>query len=295
MAGERDHIVDYIVDRAQYYDVLALQEVHCSDEQFTGRFVSVKEPGHRPGPVDLKLGNRLIERLKKTHRITFVPHFKCTALHDYEATDLPVQYGNMLLVNKKRVQILRNGVEIIHGNGGLNTERLLREGTDVIGRAAARTANVVTIMVGKSVLTIAAVHGLHSRLGKIDTAARFAQSGQIARAIASQRSVLKLSRENPATMVIGDLNYTSSMEALEKLLSDTNAFGIDGGSNLNAEFSITDGRSKWYPADKPTREAGFVLVSKATRALVADCTANPRVPSDHAEFDVTLNTSPGTH
>ena len=292
-AGQRDHIVDFIVDLAHTFDYLVLHEVHVSNDSQTERFVPPRSPGHRPGPLDLKLGNRLMDRLKTTHRYMFAPHFNVTALHDYEATDLPVYYGNLVLI-KRQVAIVRNEVALIYGIGNVNTETLHRETGHVTGRAGSRKANVTTIDTGYGHVTVAGVNGLHSRAGKIDSPARNAQSSQIAAVIAQQRKLLKLSGDEPHSLVLGDLNLTSENDALRKLLENPSAFGFSRGINLNDQFNITNTRTKWYPKSKSSREANFALASVGLAEQVTKYVVQRKTPSDHGYTDLTIEKKPGT-
>lgn len=292
-AGQRDHIVDFIVALAHTFDYLVLHEVHVSNDSQTERFVPPRSPGHRPGPLDLKLGNRLMDRLKTTHRYMFAPHFNVTALHDYEATDLPVYYGNLVLI-KRQVAVVRNEIALIYGFGNVNTETFYHETGQVTGRAGSRKANVTTIDTGYDLVTVAGVHGLHSRAGKVDSPARNAQSSQIAAVIAQQRKLLKLGTENPCSLVLGDLNLTSENDALQQLLENPSAFGFNHGVNLNDRFKITDTRTKWYPKSKPSREANFALASAGLAERVTSYGVQRKTPSDHGYTDLTIEKKPGT-
>lgn len=292
-AGNRDYIVNFIVELADSCDYLVLHEVHVSSDKQLERFVTTRSPGHRPGPLDLKLGNRVQERLKTSHHMMFAPHFRVTALHDYEATALPVYYGNLVLI-KRSVTVLRNEVAMIYGIGDINGEIRHKETGFVTGRAGSRKANVTTIDTGYGPLTIAGVHGLHSRAGKVDSPARMAQSAQIGHAIASQRKRLKLPTDDPLSLVIGDLNLTSTNEALKQLQENQSAFGLHAGVNLNHEYKIVDTRTKWYPKTKPSREASFALVSQPLRGSVESYQINTKVCSDHGLGELVIAKRPGT-
>jgi endonuclease/exonuclease/phosphatase family metal-dependent hydrolase len=293
-AGKVDHVVDFIVGLAFEYDYLALQEVHVSHDSLGQRFVAPRTPGHRPGPLDIKLGNRIIERVKKTHRYAFAPHFAKPALHDYEMTELPVMYGNLELIRRDTVTVARSEVGMIYGTGEINTEVVHPESNCVTGRPASRKANITTLVTRNGPLTIAAVHGVHSRLGKTDIPARSHQTVQIAHAVNSQRKRLKLLAQPPRVLVIGDLNLTSQNETFIELLHHPRVFGDTPGINLNQEFGISDTRTKWYPKSKTVREADFALVAAAVRPEIGYYGVNQSVPSDHALLELTLTTMPGT-
>ena len=282
-------VVDFIAEEAGEFDIFGLYEVHCKRSTHPERFAMPRNPKGRPGPLDLELGDRLIARLKRTHRHLYVGNFTTSALHDCEASLIPVDYGNLVFI-RREVQIQGTVRSYIYGMGELNTEdRETRR-----GRIASRRAIGLTVALGNHNLTMLFVHGVWSKHGKIDMPARLVQSSNMAKAIIAQRRRLKLDVVNPATLIMGDLNYTSDLKAMEFLLDHKDAFGNQRGINLNSEFGILNTRTRHYPWDKPTREANFALVSQLTNQFVENYDSNDQVPSDHALLRLTLNTSPGT-
>jgi endonuclease/exonuclease/phosphatase family metal-dependent hydrolase len=102
---------------------------------------------------------------------------------------------------------------------------------------------------------------------------------------------LNLTPTSGHILIVGDLNYTSDLEAMSSLLSNKDAFGADLGVNLTPNI---DSRTEWYPADKPTREANFVLGSSgAAHRIISIKIENKNVHSDHAYFEVIYNILPG--
>lgn len=274
-----DLVLDYLCDQATQLSIFALQEVHKSYRAVSQRFVTMRSSGHRPGPIDVELGNHLQQRLKKSHRVYFHSHF-AGAYHDYERApdQTKIAYGNMLLV-QRQVKILKQTTgHLIYGNLNLNTE------TGISGRPAARAMQIVTVMHNNVAITIGNVHGLHSRKGKGDLPARHAQSANIGHAVRLHQVAMN---PKPPVILIGDFNYVSSQEALVSLLKRREAFGEDEGFNLNAIYNVTDTRTQWYPETKLHREANFALVSQRLVSQVTNLRAiRQLVPADHARLEV---------
>ncbi len=286
--GSPNAVVEYIVSEASHHDFFYLNEVHYARKPLKKRFVETEKMGHRIGQIDLELGNRVEELVSNTHKVWFSSHFTANALHDRQESKLPVQYGNMLLVKKGVAASKNPRTFYLYGNGQLNNEDW-QGGRFYGGRPGCRVGHTFTLQVGKKVLILVFVHGLWSKQGKIDITPRRIQNTQIAAAIRQAQSGLRLREKH--VLLIGDLNYTSQMECLEDLLAKSE-FGAGGGVNLNAEFGITDTRTKWYPADKPSREADFAIASQNLLPFVEEYSLYRQAPSDHAQQTVVLNFAP---
>lgn len=292
IAGQKDEFIDYLVSLARSLDILCLQEVHFYRIQPKVRFHHSKEPKGRPGPLDLELGNRLVERLKKTHHWYFTSHFE-NAYHDCEATDERISYGNLVFIKKGFKPIAYNSHPIYSLNK-LNDERVAPD-KGIGGTPASRSAQIFTVMFDNEPITIEHVHGLWSRSGKVDIPARTAQSAAIKHGVTQHRRILKLDMNDPAVLIIGDLNKTSAMKTLQEILAPHGAFGMNPGLDLNKgqpdNFNrpiITDTRTKWYPSGTNPREADYALVSQKLEALVHSYMVDPKVSSDHALLLLTL-------
>ena len=285
--GNCDHVVDFLVKAAHNHDILALSEVHVSGSPgSTPRFVCPRSPGHRLGPIDTELGNRLQARLEATHSFYYVAHFD-NALHDFEASTIPLQYGNVLLI-KKQMNVVLVEACTLHYNKELNSEQKLTNGT-YIGRSAARKALIATFMVRNVPITLLTPHGLYSKQGKVDLASRFAQNGQMGVNIDSHLRRFQRNQE-PHSIVMGDLNYAQPMMALENLLARKEIFGNTPGINMNAKYGIMDTRHPhWYPKSKPTREGNFLCVSSALLHYTNEFQVNYDTPSDHAMLTYSLS------
>lgn len=285
---EPEHVINYLVKQAKVHDIMGLYEVHMPRGQCSTRFANVLEPKGRLGLLDLELGERLTKRLKKTHLVEFVPHFTQTAFHDCEATDEPVDYGNLVLIKKELMRRpYKISIERVHifGTGHLNSECSVSNR----GRPASRNAIIMTVWFSGQPITILFVHGLWTRHGKVDMHARMAQSVYMIRAFTKHKRRHGIEDgTGGANIIIGDLNLTSTLEALKELITSQNIFGKSGGCNL---LEGVNTRTRFYPADKPTREANFVLVSNNIYPSVQSCTVDRDVPSDHAFIQLVLNLS----
>lgn len=288
---QTDNFVDFIVEEvSKDNDVVGLFEVHRTEDITAQRFINMRNPGHGNFPIDTHLENRLRARLSKTHALWYQPHFDttCRGYHDYEKTSLPIDFGNLLIIKKSVALHSKPTIHTLYGNGLISTEK------SHSGQPATRKALVVTVMVNDSPVTILTVHGLHSkRFGKTDCPPRLAQSNYIAQAIVRHQRNRKLhliEGGTTKTLIMGDLNKTSEMEATRLLLAKIEAFGGDYGVNLNTVYGYTNTRNLiFYPRNKPTFEANFAFVSKAVLDRVMDYRVISRVPSDHALLELTIS------
>ena len=286
--GKRDHVVDFLEAQVHDHDIFAISEVHFSGDLVEiPRFIHPKSPGHRPGPIDTQLGNRLKDRLEGTHAFHFVPHFS-GALHDCEKHNERLHYGNVLVVkNAIKVKLVEECT--LHHNPELNTEECLADGR-YSGSSAARKAFVMTFKMGNVPVTLLTPHGIWSRQGKVDLPARIAQNDQMAGAISRHLKRFQQNKE-PHTIIMGDLNYESNMKAVTDLCSRTEIFGKTPGTHTNKKHGITDTRHPvWYPRTKLFREADFIFVSKALERYEVSYRVEKRVPSDHAMLTYVVNT-----
>ncbi|MBY0537831.1 hypothetical protein K2P47_00345 [Patescibacteria group bacterium] len=293
LADTLDHeeaVVEYTTDLVRNCDLLGLYEVHRPRQEIDVRFVQPRAPKGRPGRIDVELLKRVERVVADTHSMEFVAHFGTTALHDCEATDLPVDYGNALFVRHSLLQRPYSFALdrfVVYGDGSLNSE----DSTTLKGRTASRKGMVATVQIGKEAVTIAFVHGLWTKKGKVDIPARTAQSACIAQGILHHRKRLNLNPKSGNILILGDLNYTSDLEAMAYLLHNEDAFGVGGGVNLTPHI---DSRTKWYPEDKPTREANFVLASApAAEKISTTHVENEEVPSDHGYTMTIYTIAPG--
>lgn len=277
-----NHIVDFIANLAHTHDVVHLQEVHRSTTPLEQRFVFPRLAKDEPAATDGELANRVAAQLTRSHRVFFTPHFVTTALHDREATTLPIYFGNLCLV-KKHLVLLQHHRGFGYGRGELNTE----DETTGRGQPAARAADVLTIAYGKHHLTILGKHGIWSKRGKSDIPARRAQNLGWKNLVQSHwRGIQVPAYRQPPLVSIGDFNYQSCNQVLHEFAAKTELFG-GGGAILNHHYNITDTRTTYYA--KSVREADFAIVSPQLLPLVRSFTANADVPSDHAVLSLELH------
>ena len=291
--SDPEAVIKFAIERTRQCDIIGLYEVHEFRRECTERFVQPRSAKGRAGRIDLEFLKRVAAAVSDTHKLEFVAHFNQTALHDCEATDLPVDYGNAILVRKRLYKLPHKVVIdrfLVYGVGDLNTE----DSVTLRGRPASRQGFLVTVQTDNQSLTVAFVHGLWTKRGKIDIPARLAQSTYIAQAIRHHRTRQNLRSDEMQTIVIGDLNYTSNLTAFQALLENPNAFGEGGGTNLTPNM---DTRTRWYPEDKPTRQANFIAASEAARVRILSkrIEQGEEVLSDHAYLELVYNNSPGTH
>lgn len=275
--GESEHVVDYVVEQAAKHDIIGLYEVHRPRRQCSVRFAGVAEPKGRPGRLDLELGERIHDRLKETHRIEFVSHFSETAFHDCEATDEPVDYGNMVLIKKELCRRpYKISTEHVHifGTGHLNSENKITGK----GRPASRNGIIVTTWFRGHPISILFAHGLWTMHGKVDIPARTAQSIYMANAFVRHRTHKGIEPVAGANILMGDLNLQTKLEAMRQIQERVDVFGPRGGVNLLPDM---DTRTDMYPADKATREANFVVISEQVVPWVQSCTLDKNARSDH--------------
>jgi hypothetical protein len=291
--SDPEAVIKFAVEVTRRCDIIGLYEVHKLRRAHTERYVQPRSAKGRVGRIDLEFLERVAAAVSDTHKLEFVAHFNQTALHDCEATDLPIDYGNAILVRKhlyKRPHKVVVDRFLVFGIGNLNTE----DSVTLRGRPASRQGFLVTVQTGNQSVTVAFVHGLWTRRGKVDMPARLAQSTYIAQAIHHHRTRQNLNSDEMQTIVIGDLNYTSNLTAFQALLENKSAFGEGGGTNLIPDM---DTRTKWYPEDKPTRQANFIVTSGASRVRILSqrIEQGDEVLSDHAYLELVYNNSPGTH
>lgn len=118
---------------------------------------------------------------------------------------------------------------------------------------------------GKNIV-VANFHGLWKKgFGKGDCGERFLQSQRLIEFVNSQACPVVL---------CGDFNLDPEAESMKFFERET------GMRNLVIEYGITDTRTRFYPASKPSRFADYVFVSPDINVL--DFKVMPDVISDHA-------------
>lgn len=280
--------VNFAVELAMGHDVMMFQEVPWSYSNNHPRFVNMKDPGHRPGPIDTRLGNLIAERLKATHFVSFAPHFKDFAYHDYEKTSSKVRTGNLLVV-KKAITILRLDDPWVYRQGELSNQKKWSKGCSTVnfGQPASRRMQILTVQLGQELLTIANFHGLHSRHGKnVPIPAHIAQSAGVITGF--NRHLKRLGDMKSSRLLMGDYNLTPGLPGYEMLRDSTDLWG-DKCLDLNVLWSINDTRTALYPKSKSVRVADYTLASADLRDKIISYVATENVPSDHKMLVLTLS------
>jgi hypothetical protein len=286
MVYNYNHVVKFLVETANKVDVFCLQEVHYSVRGGHQRFIDVEKPGHRIGPIDTHLGNRIEMSLCKTHHVFFTPHFNEFALHDYQSTDLPIQYGNMMII-KKGINIVRQSFYLTYGDGGLSSQ-VKRSKTTCTGQPASRRMQMMTMAVDGQLLTIANLHGLHSKLGKdVSVPAHLSQASQIKRGLIKHSNNRGIGLVDIPKLLVGDFNLVAGMAGFDKILEGFD-YSFGKGVDLNSKYGITDTRTALYPKDKAVRVADYAISSSWFVDKIVSYTTEENVPSDHKMLQLIL-------
>jgi len=258
------------------YDIVCLQELHSTMSQDIPRYVTPDNPNYPNRKIDTQLYQHLVDVAGVEFTSFFTPQME--GLHD-RSPYRGVQYGNALFVRKALpIQGFTGGM--VYGKvNQLNTEA---DG----GTPAGKSGQVVSIQHNGELLTIGHFHGFWSQNGKIDMPERLQQNAGIERLFVQHTM---LHPQQPQILLLGDLNYTSNMQALRNLVCSS-IFGHNGvrpgGVHLNNVYSITDTRTQQYK--KTVREADHVIASKLLDGKVSECWVDEDVPSDHAILHVYL-------
>ncbi len=275
-------IVDYIVELAHTHDIVSLNEVHYADD--TGkvpRFGRAPVQKDEIGPYHLTLGNEVREKLFRTHELYFTSNFECFAYHDRAAAEYPVKFGNLLIVRRKRLDEFSLRDQYCYGQGGLNTEVLVK-GMVVNGIPASRSMQVCSVLCGNHRFRLVFMHGIWTQRGKVDCPARVSQNARIGQGVLA--ATRNTAYETAPTILMGDLNYTSRLECFKDLLQHKDVFN-GTAVNLNAKAGITTTRTKFYTRYEP--EADFTLMSDWAESYV-DTYEVLDAPSDHMRLRLVL-------
>lgn len=261
-------LLEFVRARAHDIDVFCFQEVFRSIAPGIPAFANPTKKGHRMFSLYMRLYDALLCTLHATHDGYFAPqmykHF-----HDLETTPFEIQYGIAMFVRKTIPTIdVRSGM-------------ILREFSKMHdGKAASRAIQSFCLSTVEGRFIIAHFHGLWIPTGKHDTDERLSQSESVARFIQQQIArEVELSGSTPKVILGGDFNITSDSMSLRLL---RHAARKDGhlGIVQNHLFGIHDTRTAYYPKEKLTREADFVITSYDVVVQHLEALETP-VISDH--------------
>lgn len=251
-------------------DVIAFQEVHNAVSPHAPRYFMPKDPGKRTHPLRLHLYSELKQILGEKYKSYYVPHL--IGVHDLERCDFEGRYGQALFVhNRCQIEFFRS--DFVYGCfNQFNTEHKN-------GKPAGKAAAGVSLMFpsGQRVL-VSNVHGFWSRLGKVDMPERFEQNSGINHHLTRMKN---MAANIPLILCAGDLNYRSSLQALEDLRKQP-AFGYDGGVVLNHQFEVDCTRTKHYGKVEIEPEADFLLTCRNLAERAVYLKPDYEAPSDHA-------------
>jgi endonuclease/exonuclease/phosphatase family metal-dependent hydrolase len=262
--------------------VLCFQEVHCAYDNTVPKEIFPNDPGNRgSNPIRAQLYQEIAEALGPAWVGVFAPQL-VGYLHDTEACRYPVGYGQATFVRQSAER------QIIGQTFGSVYRQIGQANQEAFGGSpSSKSAIVTTLRVKGKIITICNVHGFWSVRGKQDMSERFNQNIGIANML--MREVSTHSNYQEANVILsGDLNYHSAMQALDHLRCQS-VFGVGNtGVNLNHQFLIDSTRTAHYPANKPSREADFIIASQALAPFVHRCWVDLNVPSDHGVLFVEL-------
>ncbi len=266
----------------QNVDAFMFQEVHYAHDDDVPVELFPNEPGNRgANPIRGRLHQEMATWFGPDYDGYFAPQIT-NYLHDLESTSHNVSYGQSLFVRRGadiRVRHLTKGC-VYRNFGDINEEA-------AGGKPAAKSMIAVTLeFAGKQTLTIGNVHGFWSSLGKIDMPERFVQNRGITSMLMQHNHCHTGGHTMAEILLIGDLNYTSQMQALANLRAEA-IFGVGGGIVLNHRHAIKDTRTKHYP--KETREADFAIISQQLDRRSTRFSVDADFPSDHAALVVEID------
>jgi len=253
--------VPYITDLARQADILCLQEVHKAHNIGVPERFMPKDPGGRTMPLNLHLFNQL----KRELEAQFDCYFACQLhgyLHDIEATEHDVSYGNAMFVRK--------GIGSIVYSETMPYKR--GEPANDGYTAAHKSAQATVIKQGFQHILISHTHGAWWTSNKGDVMPRREQFSNWSNWLSSLRA-----RHGCTDAVLcGDFNQTSDTDLIT-LMPYWEVFGTTPGRNLNAHHGITNTRTQHYK--KAIGEADYMYASPALDPVL---TIDHEVPSDHA-------------
>ncbi|HMA79180.1 MAG TPA: endonuclease/exonuclease/phosphatase family protein [Candidatus Paceibacterota bacterium] len=268
-----EELIPYLVKQSRSIDVFCLQEVHHALRlsNLSERKI-LPERGKRERRHLVTLFNNLQQVLRDSHIGIHSPVL--SGLHDLEGK--PSEFYDYGLATFTRIAARPETFR------ASMTHRVFGQYND--GKPASRAVVSFTSRLRGRHVLIAHMHGLWTRVGKIDTPERIMQSRRVAELIAAHRREESWGEELPVIFG-GDFNLTSECSALKRL-ENGRYFGPGGGESLTAKFGISDTRTANYK--KPERQANFVLASKV---LDAQLKVDYSAPSDHAALIVSIDES----
>ncbi|MBP9717211.1 MAG: hypothetical protein KBD44_00670 [Candidatus Pacebacteria bacterium] len=277
-SGGCDGFHPFIQQIAEKSSFLALQEVHDALAPMPDTIMPC-DPGSREFPIRPKLRAELDDILGTNWQKVYAHHV--IGMHDLEA-DNRVRFGQYTAVKRDVWRTLSTYSNYVYGPvNRFNSETEAGDGSPCSKVATA--THVVHIASGEEII-IVNVHGFWSLHGKIDMMERREQNRGIDRLV--RKTLSQHAARSPHILVIGDLNYTSQMDALTHLALQP-CFGENGGVILNHTYGTTSTRTKYYK--KPVREADFAIASRSLLQLIADFKVFlDGVPSDHGLIELTL-------
>ena len=260
---------DYIDELAADTDIICLSEVHDYHGEQTLVTLHGDDKNNRVGPIHLKKFTVLQEQLSVTHYGRFD-----TAFHGYhDCRAEPGVRQGLAMFSREPFEVGLAGRALIHGPFD-HTWDGVRPATRII------QSQVVPLDTHR-VLLVAHVHGLWIPAGKVDCHYRDEQTERILAYLRMWVHTLTRSGLKVGVVLGGDFNYTRKLECYRNLIRGWD-WEEGGAFPLVLNAMVPDGfntRTQYYPADKPTREADFVLTSPF---LWSEPRIYRDVPSDHA-------------
>ncbi len=267
----------FFINLSQSCSYIGLQEVHQSLVRLPS-LINPIDPGARTNPIRSNLATEVRRVLGYGWQACFKPHVR--GFHDNEP-DERLLFGQSSSVRLEDFYVRHVAARFIFGSFNQFNEE--KTGGPPCSKVA--IGHVLEHRRSGEWFVIVNVHGFWSRFGKYDLPSRFVQNAGI------QQLVSELQQHTPTNahiIVIGDLNYTSRMEALYELAHQP-CFGRNGGIILNHAYEVTVTRTSAYGKLADWPEADFAVVSRSLMPLVSSFEAiTDEVPSDHGILSLTL-------
>lgn len=254
-------------------DVIALQEVHSTYGAgcLLPPVMMPVDAGKRKYPIRVHQFAELKTWLKADYFCYFARQM--IGLHDLEPQPDGVWYGQALFVRRCGWTVCNYHTDAIFGQPNqCNQEKI---GGTPAGKVAISVLIEHRLTGLKMALTN--VHGFWSMHGKKDLPSRFEQNYGINQHLGA---VIPSGTAVPYRLLVGDLNYRSSMNALEDLRQQE--VFARAGVILNHEFAITKTRTNHYLNWEAEPEADFIITTSELAHRAVLMKSELTTPADHA-------------